>query len=237
MVEMLKVNAINVFYHKVHALWDVSLEVNKGEAVALIGPNGAGKTTSLKAISGTLRTKSGSVEFEGTRLDTLPPHLVVEKGIAHVPQGRGIFPLLSVQENLKMGAYNKRAREELTDALERAFSIFPIIRERRKQTASTLSGGEQQMLAIARALMSKPKLLMLDEPSEGLAPKVVAQVFEVITKLNDEGVTVLLVEQNVHQALEIADRAYVAEAGKIVLSGKSDEVLQNDHVKRAYLGI
>jgi branched-chain amino acid transport system ATP-binding protein len=234
---MLKVNAINVFYHQFHALWDLSFEVNKGEVVTLLGSNGAGKTTCLKTISGILRPRSGSIEFEGTRMDNLPAYSVVEKGIAHVPQGRGIFPLLSVHENLMMGAYNKRARNDSADALGNVFSMFPILKERRKQTAWTLSGGEQQMLAIGRALMSGPTLLMLDEPSEGLAPKVVAQVFEIVAKLHDEGVTVLLVEQNVHQALEIADRAYVAEAGKIVLSGNSDEVQRDDHVKRAYLGI
>jgi branched-chain amino acid transport system ATP-binding protein len=237
MGEMLKVNAINVFYHQFHALWDITFEVSKGEVVTLLGPNGAGKTTSLKTISGILRPRSGTIEFEGTRVDELPAHVVVERGIAHIPQGRGVFPLLTVLENLTMGAYNKRAREHYADVLENVFSMFPILKERRRQTASTLSGGEQQMLAIGRALMSSPTLLMLDEPSEGLAPKVVAQVFEIVAKLHDEGVTVLLVEQNVHEALEIADRAYVAEAGKIVLSGSSDEVLQDDHVKKAYLGI
>jgi len=234
---LLSVNSINVFYHQFQALWDISLEVNKNEVVTLLGPNGAGKTTSLKSISGILRPKSGSIEFEGTRIDTLPAHVMVEKGIAHVPQGRGIFPVLTVQENLMMGAYSKRAREKSLEAKENVFSMFPIIKERRNQTAATLSGGEQQMLAIGRALMSSPKLLMLDEPSEGLAPKVVAQVFEIVAKLHDEGVTILLIEQNVHQALEIADRAYVAEAGKIVLSGSSSEVRQDDHVKKAYLGI
>jgi branched-chain amino acid transport system ATP-binding protein len=237
MAAMLKVNAINVFYRQFHALWDLSFEVNSGEVVSLLGPNGAGKTTALKTVSGILRPKSGSIEFEGTRLDELPAHSVVDKGLAHVPQGRGVFPLLSVQENLTMGAYSRRARDHSGDALENVFSLFPILKERRKQTASTLSGGEQQMLAIGRALMSSPSLLMLDEPSEGLAPKVVAQVFEIVAKLHDEGVTVLLVEQNVHQALEIADRAYVAEAGKIVLSGNADEVQRDDHVKKAYLGI
>jgi branched-chain amino acid transport system ATP-binding protein len=237
MAEMLKVNAINVFYHQFHALWDISFEVNKGEVVTLLGPNGAGKTTSLKTISGILRPKSGSIEFEGARLDALQAHNIVEKGIAHVPQGRGVFPLLTVHENLVMGAYSKRARNKSADAEENVFSMFPILKERRNQSALTLSGGEQQMLAIGRALMSSPTLLMLDEPSEGLAPKVVAQVFEIVAKLHDEGVTILLVEQNVHQALEIANRAYVAEAGKIVLSGKSDEVQQDDHVKKAYLGI
>jgi branched-chain amino acid transport system ATP-binding protein len=237
MAEMLKVNAINVFYHQFHALWDISFEVNKGEVVTLLGPNGAGKTTSLKSISGILRPRSGSIEFEGTRLDALQAHNIVEKGIAHVPQGRGVFPLLTVHENLVMGAYSKRARDNSADAEENVFSMFPILKERRNQSALTLSGGEQQMLAIGRALMSSPTLLMLDEPSEGLAPKVVAQVFEIVAKLHDDGVTVLLVEQNVHQALEIADRAYVAEAGKIVLSGKSAEIQQDDHVKKAYLGI
>lgn len=234
---MLKVNAIDVFYHHFQALWGLSFYVNDGEIVALLGPNGAGKTTALKAISGTLRLKGGSIELDGSRLDMLPAYSVVEKGVAHVPQGRGIFPQLTVSENLKMGAYSKHARRDTAASMENVFSIFPILRERRKQIASTLSGGEQQMLAIGRALMSKPTMLMLDEPSEGLAPKVVAQVFEVVNKLNDEGVTILLVEQNVHQTLEIADRAYVAEAGKIVLSGSAEEVSQDDHVKKAYLGI
>lgn len=235
---MLNVSKINVFYGSLQVLWDVSFHVNEGEIVALIGSNGVGKTTILKTISGILRPRSGSIEFNGERLDNLPPHLVVEKGVAHAPQGRGLFPYLSVLDHLKIGAYIEKARKKVNESKEYVFSIFPILRERKKQMASTLSGGEQQMLNIARALMSEPKLLMLDEPSEGLAPKLVLRLFEVINRLNkEEGVTTLIVEQNVRQALEMANRAYVVESGKILTSGEPHELLENERVRKAYLGI
>jgi len=234
---MLKVDKINVFYGDLQALWDVSFEVNEGEKVVIVGANGAGKTTTLKTISGLLRPRSGSIEFLGKRIDKLPPHKIVELGIAHVPEGRRLFPRMTVLENLEMGAYTKRAREKLEDTLEWVFSIFPRLKERKKQIAGTMSGGERQMLAIARGLMSKPKLLMLDEPSLGLAPKLVVKTFEVIERINEEGVTILLVEQNVRHALELADRGYVLETGRITLSGTGEDLLKNDYVKKAYLGM
>jgi branched-chain amino acid transport system ATP-binding protein len=234
---MLNVSGIDVFYGLYQAVSDFSFSVDKGEIVVLLGPNGAGKTTTLRAISGIQKVKSGTIEFEGTHLNELPANLVIEKGIAHVPQGRGIFPQLSVLENLKMGAYTKSARGMTSDSLENVFSLFPILKERKSQSGSTLSGGEQQMLAIGRGLMSRPKLLLLDEPSEGLAPRVTEELFEIVEKLNENGVTILLVEQNIHQALRLASRAYVAEAGKIVLSGKSDEIARDEHVRKAYLGL
>jgi len=234
---MLKVDKINVFYGDLQALWDVSFEVNEGEKVVIVGANGAGKTTTLRTISGLLRPRSGSIEFLGKRIDKLPPHEIVELGIAHVPEGRRLFPRMTVLENLEMGAYTKRAREKFDDTLEWVFSIFPRLRERKKQIAGTMSGGERQMLAIARGLMSKPKLLMLDEPSLGLAPKLVVKTFEVIERINEEGVTILLVEQNVRHALELADRGYVLETGRITLSGTGEELLKNDYVKKAYLGM
>ena len=234
---MLKVDKINVFYGDLQALWDVSFEVNEGEKVVIVGANGAGKTTTLRTISGLLRPRSGSIEFLGKRIDKLPPHEIVELGIAHVPEGRRLFPRMTVLENLEVGAYTKRAREKFDDTLEWVFSIFPRLRERKKQIAGTMSGGERQMLAIARGLMSKPKLLMLDEPSLGLAPKLVVKTFEVIERINEEGVTILLVEQNVRHALELADRGYVLETGRITLSGTGEELLKNDYVKKAYLGM
>lgn len=235
---MLNVNEINVFYGHFQALWNVSLRVEKGETIALIGSNGAGKTTTLKTILGLLRPEPGSIEFEGVRLDALPPHSIVERGIAYAPQGRGLFPYMSTLDNLRMGAYTRGARKRVHENMEYVFSIFPILEERKKQLAGTLSGGEQQMLNIGRALMSGPKLLLLDEPSEGLAPKIVLQLFDVISRLKKkEGVTILIVEQNVHKALEISDRAYVAEAGKIVLSGEAHELMRNELVQKTYLGI
>ncbi len=234
---MLRVNNLNVFYGHLHVLWDVSLEVEKGEIVAVIGPNGAGKTTLLRSISRIIPIKSGEITFNGVRIDTLPPHKVVELGIVQVPEGRHLFPYLTVMQNLILGTYPKRARKNIEDTLEWVYSLFPILKERKNQVARTLSGGEQQMLAIARALMSKPELLMLDEPSQGLAPKIVLDVFNAIKKINEEGITILLVEQNVHYALKISNRAYVLENGRIVLKGNSEELLSNEYVKKAYLGI
>jgi len=237
MEPLLKVNKINVFYGDLQALWDVSFEVYEGEKVVIVGANGAGKTTTLKTISGLLRPRSGTIEFMGQRIDRLPAHKIVELGIAHVPEGRRLFPKMTVLENLEMGAYTKRAREKFEDTLEWVFSIFPRLKERKNQIAGTMSGGERQMLAIARGLMSRPKLLMLDEPSLGLAPKLVLKTFEVIQRISEEGVTILLVEQNVRHALELADRGYVLETGRITLSGTGEELLNNDYVKKAYLGM
>jgi branched-chain amino acid transport system ATP-binding protein len=234
---MLSVEGLNVFYGLAQALWNVSLQVNRGEIVSIIGSNGAGKSTTLKTIAGLLRPKSGSIKFDGSELSRTPPHKIIEKGIALVPEGRWLFPVMTVQENLELGAYTKEARRHLRDRFEEVFNLFPILKERRKQLAGTLSGGEQQMLAIARALMSRPKLLMLDEPSLGLAPSIVRKVFEVIERINEGGVAILLVEQNVHHALNISDRGYVLENGRIALSGRSDELLENEHVKKAYLGL
>jgi len=234
---VLEVNGINVFYVKVQALWDVSLKVEEGEIVAVVGANGAGKTTLLKTLSGLVRSSSGNIKFLGKRIDQLPAHKIVEDGISHIPEGRGIFSSLTVFENLKMGAYTAKAWKERDETLKLVYELFPILSERRNQTAGTLSGGEQQMLAIARGLMSKPKMIMLDEPSLGLAPKIVMKIFELIEEINKGGVTILLVEQNVQQALELAERGYVLETGKICTEGKGKELLRNELVKKAYLGL
>jgi len=234
---VLEVNGINVFYAKVQALWDVSLKVEEGEMVTVVGANGAGKTTLLKTLSGLIRPTSGTIKFLGKRIDQLPAHEIVEEGISHIPEGRGIFSSLTVLENLKMGAYTAKAWKERDETLKLVYKLFPILSERKNQTAGTLSGGEQQMLAIARGLMSKPKLIMLDEPSLGLAPKLVMKTFELIKEINEEGVTILLVEQNVQQALELAERGYVLETGKISIEGKGKELLGNELVKKAYLGL
>jgi len=234
---VLEVNGINVFYVKVQALWDVSFKVEEGEIVAVVGANGAGKTTLLKTLSGLVRPSSGTIKFLGKRIDQLPAHKIVEDGISHIPEGRGIFSSLTVFENLKMGAYTAKAWKERDETLKLVYELFPILSERRNQTAGTLSGGEQQMLAIARGLMSKPKMIMLDEPSLGLAPKIVMQIFELIEEINKGGVTILLVEQNVQQALELAERGYVLETGKICTEGKGKELLRNELVKKAYLGL
>jgi branched-chain amino acid transport system ATP-binding protein len=234
---MLEVKNIGTFYDKAQALWDVSLRVNKEEIVALIGSNGAGKTTLLNTISGLLRPASGSVEFLGERIDGLAPHSIVELGISHIPEGRRLFTDMTVRENLEMGAYTNRAWKEEEATLDQVYLIFPILKERERQLARTLSGGEQQMLAMGRGLMSRPKLCMFDEPSYGLAPRLVLEVFQVIKSLREQGITILLVEQNVRRTLEIADRAYVLENGRVVLEGGCDECLQSDHVRKAYLGL
>jgi len=234
---MLEVNNIDVFYGNLQALWDVSFNVEKGEKVVIVGSNGAGKTTTLRTISGLLKPRKGKIVFLGKRVDKMPIHKIVEMGIAHVPEGRRLFPYMTVLENLKMGAYVKRAWEKMDDTLEWIYQLFPRLKERKEQVAGTLSGGERQMLAIARGLMSRPKLLMLDEPSLGLAPKLVLRVFEMINKINEEGVTILLVEQNVRRALEMADRGYVLETGRIILEGSAGELMENEYVKKAYLGI
>ena len=235
MSQILKVDNINVYYGAIHAIKGVSLEVNEGEIVTLIGANGAGKSTTLKAISNLLHTKTGSIEFFGEKLAHSPPHKIVEKGLAHVPEGRRIFLQMTVQENLEMGAYTQGGKYFDTD-IASVYDQFPRLKERRKQIAGTLSGGEQQMLAMGRARMSRPKLLMLDEPSMGLAPILVDQIFDIIKELHKKGTTILLVEQNAQMALSVADRAYVMETGKITLSGTGKELAQSDSVKKAYLG-
>jgi branched-chain amino acid transport system ATP-binding protein len=236
---MLDIKDLSVYYDKVQVLWDVSFGIEEGEVVTLLGSNGAGKSTTVKTIQGLLKSKTGSIRFEDKHIEGLPAYKVVNEGIALVPEGREIFPKMSVLENLVLGAYVPRARaKDLREQnLEWVLKLFPKLEERKKQLAGTMSGGEQQMLAIARALMSKPKLLMLDEPSLGLAPVIVLQVFDIIKKLNEEGVTILLVEQNIHHALEISDRAYVLEKGRIILHGKGSELLDDEYVKNAYLGI
>ena len=234
---MLVVEKISVFYGLAQALWDVSFNVKEKEVVSIVGSNGAGKTTTLKTVAGLLRPKMGSIRLDGEDLTKTPPHRIVEKGIALVPEGRGLFPVMTVLENLELGAYTKEARGKVKDSLERVFNLFPVLKERKKQLAGTLSGGEQQMLAIARGLMSCPKLLMLDEPSLGLAPFLVKKTFETIKEINEEGVTVLLVEQNIHHALNMSDRGYVLENGRVVMEGTGEELLNSPHVKKAYLSI
>ena len=234
---LLEVRNINVYYGDMQALWDVSFDVDEGELVALVGSNGAGKTTTLRAISGILRPRSGTIKFKGIDLTEMKPHEIVESGVAHIPEGRQLFPKLTVLENLKAAAYTKRARERFNESLDFVFRLFPILRERSSQLAGTLSGGERQMLAIARGLMLNPELLMLDEPSLGLAPKLVQEIFRTVKELKEEGLTILLVEQNVHQALTLADRGYVLETGRIVLHGTGKELLENPRIKTAYLGM
>ena len=233
---MLKVENINVYYGNIHAIHDISFEVAQGEIVSLIGANGAGKSTILKTVSGLLRTKTGSITFLGNDIRTTAPHHIVEKGLAHVPEGRRIFLQMTVQENLEMGAYTQKAGTLAAD-IENVYQRFPRLRERRRQVAGTLSGGEQQMLAMGRALMSHPSLLMLDEPSMGLAPLLVEQIFDIIQELHRAGTTILLVEQNAQMALSIADRAYVLETGRIVMQGSAREMLEDDKVRKAYLGM
>ena len=234
---MLKVNNLDVFYGDVQVLWDVSFEVREKEILVLIGANGAGKSTTLRTISGLLRPSKGSIEFDGVRLDHILEHKTIECGIAHVPEGRRLFPEMTVEENLIMGSLSSKAKSKRKETLQWVYQLFPQLEERRKQYARTLSGGEQQMCAIGRGLMSLPKLLMFDEPSLGLAPVLVQDIFRMIKKINQEGVTVLLVEQNVKQTLSICNRAYVLENGRIVLEGTGQELLNNPHVKEAYLGI
>ncbi len=233
---MLEVEEIDVFYGDLQALWGTSLRVREGELVALIGPNGAGKTTTLRAISGLLEVGSGSIRLHDHRLNGESPHRIVEMGISHVPEGGRIFTSMSVLENLELGAFTALARKAKDDSLQWVFEIFPRLQDRQKQRAGTLSGGERQMLAIGRALMSKPKLLLLDEPSFGLAPVLVEHLFEVVQDINQQGVTVLLVEQNVRAALELAHRAYVIENGRIVGQGTGEDLLSFESVRSAYLG-
>ena len=234
---MLELNNVDAGYGAFQALFDVSMTVRAGEAVAVIGSNGAGKTTLLRVISGLLPAAGGEMTMEGVSLRTIAPHRIVEAGIAHVPESRRLFPRLSVESNLKMGAFIPAAREKFAERLAYAYGLFPRLKERRMQLAGTLSGGEQQMCAIARALMSGPKLVLLDEPSMGLAPVIVAQVFELVRRIRSEGYTVLIVEQNISQVLKIADRAYLLEVGRIKASGSSAELAASDEIRKAYMGI
>jgi len=234
---MLELVEVNARYGKTQVLWDVGLAVNQGEIVALVGSNGAGKTTLLKVICGLLSPSSGRVAFLGKTLNGIPPHAVVDLGISHVPEGGRVFPDMSVRENLEMGAYPSHAWVRKQETLERVFRVFPLLKERQRQMAKTLSGGERQMLAMGRALMSGPKLCLLDEPSYGLAPLLITEVFRIVRELRDQAVTVLLIEQNVKHTLETADRAYVLENGRVSLEGKCSDLLQTDYVRKAYLGL
>lgn len=234
---MLKVRDISVYYGDIPAVKRVSFDVEQGEVVALLGANGAGKTTALKTISGILRPKTGEMFFRDVPLHLTPPHEIVDLGISHVPEGRQLFPLMTVKENLLVGGHIRRVRKEREQLLEQMYELFSRLRERESQLAGTLSGGEQQMVAIARGLMARPSLLILDEPSLGLAPVVVQEVFRVIEEIRKQKVTVLIVEQNVTQTLQIADRGYVIENGEVVLSGSGKELLHDEHVRKAYLGI
>jgi branched-chain amino acid transport system ATP-binding protein len=233
---LLELKHLEVAYGGIQAVKGIDLKVDEGELVCLIGTNGAGKTTTLKAISGLQPVKAGSVEFAGASITGMPSFALVRKGLALVPEGRGVFGTLSIEENLAMGAYSRNDKPGIQRDVESAFSMFPRLAERRKQTAGTLSGGEQQMLAVARALMSRPRLLLLDEPSMGLAPIVVQKIFEIIRKISKEGVTILLVEQNAKLALEVSNRGYVMESGQITLCDAADKLLANDKVRQAYLG-
>ena len=234
---LLELRRIDVSYGDLPALRDVSLTVEDGEILSVVGANGAGKTTMLRTISGLLRPRAGEILLENARMDRLPCHAVVERGVVQVPEGRKIFPSLTVLENLELGSYRPRAKAERRRSLDRVFALFPILGERRRQPAGTLSGGQQQMLAIGRALMALPRILMLDEPSLGLAPLVVQEIFRIIAEINRAGTTILLVEQNTRQALALAQRGYVLENGRVVLVGRGRELLDNDHVRRAYLGL
>lgn len=234
---MLEVNNVNIFYAKIQVLWDVSLTVEEGEIVALVGANGTGKTTLVNAISGLLPLTSGRIEFQRKPINGLKPFVIVDLGISHIPEGKKLFSDMSVRENLEMGAYLRNVWDQREETMEQVFQLFPKLKTRQGQLAKTMSGGEQQMLAIGRGLMSKPKLLIIDEPSSGLAPLVVDEMFSVIQGLRSQGISIFLIEQNVQQTLEIADRAYVMENGRVTLSGESKQLLQNELIKKAYLGL
>ena len=233
---MLEVRDLQVYYGIIHAIKGISFDVNQGEVIALIGANGAGKTTTLHTITGLLAPKSGSVLFEGKDITKVPAHKIVSMGMAHVPEGRRVFAELSVYENLKMGAYTRKDKKEIEESLANVYKRFPRLEERKNQMAGTLSGGEQQMLAMGRALMSKPKIILMDEPSMGLSPIFVNEIFDIIRAVSESGTTVLLVEQNAKKALSISDRAYVLETGTITMSGKAKDLLEDEAVKKAYLG-
>jgi len=234
---MLELRAVTAGYGQFTALWDVSLRVAAGEAVAVVGPNGAGKTTLLRVISGVLAPRAGELVFEGRPLGGRPPHEIVAHGIAHVPEGRRLFPGLTVADNLKMGAFLPAARAGFDDSLARVFALFPILAERLRQRAGSLSGGEQQMLAIGRALMSRPRLILFDEPSMGLAPVMVLRLFDLIRRVREEGYTMLIVEQNVRQVLKLADRAYLLEVGRVRIEGRADQLGEQEFVRKAYVGL
>jgi branched-chain amino acid transport system ATP-binding protein len=234
---MLALSSVSAGYGGFQALFDVSLEVNAGESVAVIGPNGAGKTTLLRVISKLIEASQGEIRMQGERLNEVPAHAIIDRGIAHVPENRRLFAKLTVEENLRMGAYTRASRARYAERLEFVYSLFPRMRERRRQVAGTLSGGEQQMCAIGRALMSGPKLMLLDEPSAGLAPVVVQSIFELVRRICKEGYTVLIVEQNIRQVLQVAHRAYLLETGRIRLAGTSAELMQSELIKKAYLGL
>jgi branched-chain amino acid transport system ATP-binding protein len=233
---MLEINNLEVYYGVIQAIKGISFNVNKGEVIALIGANGAGKTTTLQTITGMIQPSAGEIIFNGKDITKIPGHKIVSMGMAHVPEGRRVFAQLSVYENLKLGAYTRKDKAEIAASLERVYKSFPRLQERRNQLAGTLSGGEQQMLAMGRALMSKPSIILMDEPSMGLSPIFVEEIFNIIREISSEGTTVLLVEQNAKKALEIANRAYVLETGKIVLSGDAHELMNDDSIKKAYLG-
>ncbi|MGB9841460.1 MAG: ABC transporter ATP-binding protein [Candidatus Bathyarchaeales archaeon] len=234
---MLEVEKISASYGVIQILRDVSFKVKEKEIVSIIGPNGAGKTTLVKTIMGLLHPKTGEIRFKGENIEKLPPYEIVKKGITLIPEGREIFPRMTVEENLQLGAYPTDDKDEIKSAKERCYQIFPVLKKKEKALAQTLSGGEQQMLVICRSLMSNPELLILDEPSLGLAPLIVEKVLDTVRKINEEGVTILLVEQNIHDSLDIAHRAYVLEQGKIMLEGNSRELLCSNHIKEAYLGL
>ena len=234
---LLQLTEVEAAYGDFQALFNITLTVNRGEIVTLIGANGAGKTTTLRVISGLLRAKKGAISFDGQNIAKTPAHEIVARGISHVPEGRQLFPYMTVEEHLALGAYIQRTRPRIPQLMEEQFAMFPILKERRKQMAGTLSGGEQQMVAIARGLMSEPKLLLLDEPSLGLAPKLVEEVFQKILQIGEKGVTVMVVEQNVVDGLSVSKRGYVVENGAVILQGPSDELLNNAQVRAAYLGL
>jgi branched-chain amino acid transport system ATP-binding protein len=233
---LLELKDVRVTYGNIEAVRGVSLRVERGEVVTLIGANGAGKTTTLKTISGVLPPSAGTIEFDGKDITGMPAHRIVEMGVCQSPEGRGIFPGMSVQENLAMGAYARRSKTDISEDYDRVYALFPVLKERKRQPGGTLSGGEQQMLAIGRALMARPILLLLDEPSMGLAPMLVQQIFGIVKEINDQGTTILLVEQNANQALSNAVRGYVIESGEIVLSDSAQALLRNDQVRKSYLG-
>jgi branched-chain amino acid transport system ATP-binding protein len=234
---MLEVSNLDIFYGRIQALWGVSLNIDEAEIVALVGANGAGKTTLLKTISGMLRPASGSIEFLGKRIDGLQSHAIVELGMSHIPEGRKLFPDMSVRENLEMGAYSKRAWKHKQETLDEIYQLFPVLKARQGQLVRTLSGGEQQMVAIGRGLMSRPRLCVIDEPSSGLAPMVVDEIFRIIQRLRDQGIAIFLIEQNVQQTLEVAGRAYVLENGRVIRAGESARLLEEEFIRRAYLGL
>jgi branched-chain amino acid transport system ATP-binding protein len=236
-MSLLKVSDLNVCYGDVHVLHDVGLRIEDQEIITIVGANGAGKSTLLKSISGIHPPSSGEIEFVGERIDRLTSHEIVERGLIRIPEGRKVFPSMSVLENLELGSYLPKTKEKRSGSLNKVFELFPVLKNRVRQSAGTLSGGEQQMLAIGRGLMALPRLLMLDEPSLGLAPLLVKQIFETVREINRQGTTILLVEQNVYNALEMADKGYVLENGRIVLQGKSDDLLHDEYIKEAYLGV